>query len=40
VESGEYFDGTNPARADAQAYDADARAILRAISLELTGLSP
>jgi NAD(P)-dependent dehydrogenase (short-subunit alcohol dehydrogenase family) len=40
VESGEYFDGTRPARASGQTYDAQARARLRAISLELTGLSP
>jgi len=36
--SGLYFNGLREARADAQAYDAGARARLRALSLELTGL--
>lgn len=35
--SGRYFDGTNDARANAQAYDADARRQLRALSLDLIG---
>jgi NAD(P)-dependent dehydrogenase (short-subunit alcohol dehydrogenase family) len=37
--SGLYFNGLREARADAQAYDAGARARLRALSMELTGLS-
>lgn len=37
--TGLYFDGQRPARANAQAYDEDARARLRALSFELTGLS-
>ena len=37
--SGLYFTGLREARADGQAYDAQARQRLRAISLELTGLS-
>ena len=37
--TGLYFNGLRPSRADAQAYDADARARLRALSFELTGLS-
>jgi NAD(P)-dependent dehydrogenase (short-subunit alcohol dehydrogenase family) len=36
--SGLYFNGLREARADRQAYDADARARLRALSLELTGM--
>jgi NAD(P)-dependent dehydrogenase (short-subunit alcohol dehydrogenase family) len=36
--SGLYFNGRNEARADAQAYDAEARRRLKAISLELTGI--
>ena len=36
--SGLYFNGLREARADRQAYDADARSRLRALSLELTGL--
>ena len=36
--SGLYFNGLREARADRQAYDAAARARLRALSLELTGL--
>lgn len=39
VESGQYFNGLRPARANAQAYDAAARARLRQLSLQLTGLS-
>jgi NAD(P)-dependent dehydrogenase (short-subunit alcohol dehydrogenase family) len=38
VRSGQYFNGLQPARADAQAYDIAARATLRQISLKLTGL--
>jgi NAD(P)-dependent dehydrogenase (short-subunit alcohol dehydrogenase family) len=38
VGSGLYFNGLREARADRQAYDADARSRLRALSLELTGL--
>ena len=37
--SGLFFNGMNEARANPQAYDADARGRLRALSLELTGLS-
>ncbi len=37
--SGLYFDGLRQTRANAQAYDAAARHRLKAISLELTGLS-
>jgi NAD(P)-dependent dehydrogenase (short-subunit alcohol dehydrogenase family) len=37
--SGLYFNGLREARADSQAYDAAARRRLRALSLELTGLS-
>jgi NAD(P)-dependent dehydrogenase (short-subunit alcohol dehydrogenase family) len=37
--SGLYFNGLNEARANAQAYDLEARAQLRALSLELAGLS-
>jgi NAD(P)-dependent dehydrogenase (short-subunit alcohol dehydrogenase family) len=37
--TGLYFNGLNEARANAQAYDANARAQLRALSRELTGLS-
>jgi NAD(P)-dependent dehydrogenase (short-subunit alcohol dehydrogenase family) len=37
--SGLFFNGMNEARANPQAYDADARERLRALSLELTGLS-
>ncbi len=36
--SGLYFNGLREARADRQAYDAQARARLRALSLELTGV--
>jgi NAD(P)-dependent dehydrogenase (short-subunit alcohol dehydrogenase family) len=36
--SGLYFNGLNEARANAQAYDAEARRQLRSLSLELTGL--
>jgi NAD(P)-dependent dehydrogenase (short-subunit alcohol dehydrogenase family) len=36
--SGLYFNVLNEARANAQAYDAEARRRLRALSLELTGL--
>ena len=36
--SGLYFNVMNEARADAQAYDADARRKLKALSLKLTGL--
>lgn len=37
--AGLYFDGLREARANAQAYDADARRKLRELSLALTGLS-
>ena len=37
LESGQYFNGLRPARANAQAYDAEARAKLRKLSEELTG---
>ena len=37
--SGLFFNGMNEARANPQAYDADARRRLRALSLDLTGLS-
>ena len=37
--SGLYFNGLNETRADAQAYDAEARRRLRTLSLDLTGLS-
>jgi hypothetical protein len=36
--SGLYFNVMNEARANAQAYDAEARRKLRALSLELTGV--
>jgi len=36
--TGLYFNGLNEARANAQAYDVEARAKLRALSVELTGL--
>jgi NAD(P)-dependent dehydrogenase (short-subunit alcohol dehydrogenase family) len=38
--SGLYFNVMNEARANPQAYDAEARRKLRALSLELTGLKP
>jgi hypothetical protein len=38
-QSGLYFNGQREARADAQAYDAEAREHLRTRSLELAGLS-
>jgi len=38
-QSGLYFNGLNETRADAQAYDPDARQRLRTLSLQLTGLS-
>lgn len=37
LESGQFFNGLRPGRANAQAYDADARARLRALSRQLTG---
>ena len=37
--SGLYFNGQREARADAQAYDADARQQLKGLSVKLTGLS-
>ena len=37
--SGLYFNGLNEAKANAQAYDASARAQLRALSFELTGIA-
>ena len=36
--TGLYFNGQREARADAQAYDADARRQLRKLSVRLTGL--
>lgn len=39
-QSGLYFNGTQPARAHEQAYEEAARSRLRAVSRELTGLSP
>src|SRR5690606_40761549 len=36
--TGSYFIGTNEGRADPQAYDPDARAKLRTLSMQLTGL--
>jgi NAD(P)-dependent dehydrogenase (short-subunit alcohol dehydrogenase family) len=39
LESGRYFNGMRPARANAQAYDEEARDQLRRLSLELTGLN-
>ncbi len=38
-ESGQYFSGLRPTRANDQAYDAEARARLRELSQELTGLT-
>ena len=38
VESGRYYNGLQPARANAQAYDEAARARLRALSMRLAGL--
>lgn len=38
IESGAYFNGLRPARANDQAYDEEARARLRRLSDELTGL--
>lgn len=37
IESGQYYNGREPARAHAQAYDREARRRLRALSVELTG---
>jgi NAD(P)-dependent dehydrogenase (short-subunit alcohol dehydrogenase family) len=37
-ESGQYFDGVNPERANDQAYDEEARETLRQLSIELTGI--
>jgi hypothetical protein len=37
--TGRYFDGAREVRAHSQAYEAEARRRLRALSLELTGLS-
>ena len=37
-ESGQYFNGLRPARANAQAYDTEARARLKRLSQELTGI--
>ena len=37
-ESGQYFSGMRPARANAQAYDPEARARLKRLSRELTGI--
>lgn len=38
--SGLFFNGLRPARANAQAYDADARAKLQSLSFDLVGLQP
>jgi NAD(P)-dependent dehydrogenase (short-subunit alcohol dehydrogenase family) len=38
IESGQFFDGKQPTRAHRQAYDEEARAKLRELSLKLTGL--
>jgi NAD(P)-dependent dehydrogenase (short-subunit alcohol dehydrogenase family) len=38
TESGQYYNGQKPARANAQAYDEQARAQLKQLSLKLTGL--
>ena len=38
-QTGLYFNGLREARAHAQAYDAEARRRLQALTLELTGLS-
>jgi NAD(P)-dependent dehydrogenase (short-subunit alcohol dehydrogenase family) len=38
IESGQFFNGLKPARANAQAYDANSRARLRQLSMKLTGL--
>jgi NAD(P)-dependent dehydrogenase (short-subunit alcohol dehydrogenase family) len=38
VESGQYYDGLQAARPNAQAFDASARARLRALSQKLTGM--
>jgi NAD(P)-dependent dehydrogenase (short-subunit alcohol dehydrogenase family) len=40
VEHGRYYNGLTPVRANDQAYDAEARARLRTLSLRLTGLEP
>ena len=37
LKSGQYFSGRSPARANAQAYDEQARENLRKLSIELTG---
>lgn len=37
IKSGQYYNGMEPARAHAQAYDSEARRRLRALSVELTG---
>jgi len=37
--SGLYFNGLNEAKANAQAYDTAARAQLRSLSFELTGVA-
>ena len=39
VQSGQYYNGQRPARANAQAYDEAARAKLRQLSVQLTGLN-
>ena len=38
-QTGLYFNGLRKAKAQVQAYDPDARRLLQALSLELTGLS-
>jgi NAD(P)-dependent dehydrogenase (short-subunit alcohol dehydrogenase family) len=37
IEGGQFFNGLNPGRANAQAYDLDARARLKRLSKQLTG---
>ena len=39
VESGQYYNGQKPARANAQAYDEQARARLKQLSMQLAGLN-
>jgi NAD(P)-dependent dehydrogenase (short-subunit alcohol dehydrogenase family) len=38
IEGGQFFSGLRPSRANAQAYDLDARARLKRLSQELTGI--
>ena len=39
IQTGQFFDGRRPSRAHAQAYDESARAQLRELSMQLTGLA-